>query len=300
VLAKAALGGGEMLPAASTVKVLAMIAKAKNAFGSAADGAIGSMLKGGARHAGSVLPIIAEHLSRGPQDFQLGDKSHAGLSDRESFQQHAADIRAATSSPDALQPGKNDLLAAAPTIGSQALAAHQRALGVLGSALPSGSESDTDQQARLFAAPSVASPLERQQWINTANLIHEPLSVIPLMQAGMLTKKSIATLKQAYPATYAELSRKLMNELADMDPKARAKLAPGLVDSMSTFLGVPLSGLQNMKTIALSQQTMAASPGQNPSPGAQMPKRIRRTAKMGYATRAETPNQAADQILAGR
>lgn len=284
---------GELLPPAATVKVLAMIAKAKNSFASASDTAISAMLKHGGK-AGVLVPIIGEHISRGPQDFQLGDKSHAGMSDAESFRQHAMDIQAQAAQP-AGQAPNNPLLTGAPLIGSQALAAHQRALGVMAKALPPGSAmAEHEQQALLFSRPGPTSPLDRQDFVNSAGIVHDPLIVMPLMQSGLLTSKTVATMKQAYPAIYGSLSQKLLTELADLSPKERARLSPGLVDSMSTFLGIPLSNLQQPQTLLLSQK---AGMTQAPPAGPAMPKRPKKTVDMKSAARAQTPNQAADAVL---
>lgn len=288
--------GGEALPPATTVKVLAMIAKAKNAFQDAADSAVGNLLKGGARKSEAILPIISEHISRGPQDFQFGSRSHVGLGDRESFQLHAQDLSAATAAPAALRDGHNQLLAGAPTIGSQALDAHQRALHVLQANLPAGSNPDHVQQANLFDAHEAASPIERQDWVNAANVLHDPLSVLPLISSGMLTTKTVGVLKAAYPATYGHLSTILMKGLADMPPKERSRMSADLVDQLSTFLGVPLSSLQKPATIAQSQMTYQQS---QPQQAPMMAKRPRKTAPLKLGQRAQTPNQAADAVLAG-
>ncbi len=291
-LARAVLGG-EALPPATTVKVLAMIAKARKAFSSAADGAVSNLLKRGAGKAESVLPIVTEHMSRGPQDFQFGSRSHAGLSDRESFALHAQDIQAATARPSALD-GNNKLLEGAPTVGAQALAAHQRVLGMM--TPPEGLLNEHEQQALMFDQPDAASPMERQDWVNRANILHEPLSVIPLISSGMLTQESVDTLKAGYPALHADLSRRLIQGIGEMTPKERAKLSAELVDQLSTFVGVPLSRLQAPSTLVLSQMAGVGQPGGG-SPMA--PTRIRKTAPLKFGQRAQTPNQAADAVLAG-
>jgi hypothetical protein len=286
-----ALMKGKGLPPAATVKVLAMIAKSRNAWESASDSAISGMLKHGGK-ASVLAPIIGEHLTRGPQDFQLGEKSHAGLSDAESFRQHSQDIAAQAVPP----TPNNPLLTGAPLIGSMALSAHQNQLGVLHDALPPGSAlSEHEQQANLFDKQAPVSPLDRQDFVNTWGLVHDPLIVIPLMQSGLVTSKTVATLQRAAPATYAALAQKLSTELAKLSPQERARLSPGLVDSMSTFLQRPLSSLQDPATILLAQNA-GATQAQQPGPG-MMPKRSRKPPKMQSAARAQTPNQAADAAL---
>lgn len=302
-VARAALGG-ELLPAATSVKVLAMIAKAQKTFGAAADTGIAHLLKSGSgKVSGALLPIVSERLSRGPQDFQFGPGSHAGLSDDQSLRRHAQDLTAASqATPD----GHNHLLSAAPEIGSQALVAHQRVLQAMSGALPPGTVPSEEAEASPFDPPKVASQVEKQRWVNTATLLHEPLSILPKVAAGMVTKKDVATLAGAYPAIYQEMKTKLVTQLAQMDPKERRRMSPQLVASLSTFLGAPLSKLQQPDSLRLLQQNFL-KPGADdkggqsgpPPGGGPQPARPRSHAQMKLAERSRTPNQAADAILAG-
>lgn len=113
--------------------------------------------------------------------------------------------------------------------------------------------------------PQVVPDTERMKWMRYAEAVEDPSSVLEDLEAGTLTPEGVEALREVYPAMYRELTRQVMEQIADLDepPPYEERV------EMSLLLGMPLDPSMEPAFVTAMQATYIQQEPQTPPSSAQ-------------------------------
>ncbi len=106
-------------------------------------------------------------------------------------------------------------------------------MGYMGSTAP---KPIIDDPLRLDSNFSV-NDAQLSQWERQMQIVEKPMSVLDEIENGTITSDQVTVLKKSWPNIYEAISGELISQMGEYNPK----LSPQKVQSVSVFLGVPLS-----------------------------------------------------------
>lgn len=162
---------------------------------------------------------------------------------------------------------------------------HGTALGTVAARVTStlSSLQPSEKKLGILSPQREPSRAEHAAFENALSIAQQPLVTLERIQQGTLTGKDVELLKSFYPALYARMSEKLMNEVNDHVSKDEVVPYPVRL-SLSRFLGVPIDASMTPQTIIASQP--------KPTPPLTPPPKHEKASLKGFAAQYQTGLEA--------
>lgn len=151
---------------------------------------------------------------------------------------------------------------------------------------------NTEPQGPLDS-PLKASKTAEAAYNNALNIANNPAIVLKRLSDGLLTLQDIQHLSKLYPALYAKMQTKLMDQIVEAK-HAKKNIPYKTKLGLSMFMGQPLDSSMQPMAIQANQPQQAVPQGQPPQPA-------HSTAKLSKAPlNSQTTSQAIDSRRARR